>query len=40
LPEGVIIGGWEYVIGAYGVTAVVLLAHAVRLISMLRRKGD
>jgi CcmD family protein len=27
-PEGVIIGGWNYVIAAYAVTAVVLAAYA------------
>ncbi len=28
MPEGVIAGGWSYVIGAYSLTAVGLIAHA------------
>lgn len=28
MPEGVIVGGWSYVIAAYGVTAVGLIVHA------------
>ena len=40
MPEGVIVGGWEYVIGAYSVTAIVLVAHALRLVMMLRKGSD
>ncbi|MDH3404342.1 MAG: hypothetical protein OES32_05180 [Acidobacteriota bacterium] len=28
MPEGVIVGGWSYVIAAYSITAIVLVAYA------------
>ncbi len=28
MPEGVVTGGWSYVIGAYSLTTVVLVAYA------------
>ena len=36
-PEGVILGGWNYVIAAYAVTAAVLLLYAWSLRSRLAR---
>jgi hypothetical protein len=36
-PEGVIIGGWEFVVAAYAVTAVVLAAYAWTVRSRLAR---
>jgi hypothetical protein len=36
-PEGVIIGGWSFVVAAYAVTAVVLLLYAWSLRSRLAR---
>jgi hypothetical protein len=37
LPEGVVVGGWEFVIAAYSITGVVLVANAWRLVSALRK---
>lgn len=37
-PEGVIIGGWSYVIAAYSITAVVLVGYALLVRSRLRKK--
>ena len=31
MPEGVIAGGWNYVIAAYSLTGVVFLAYALSL---------
>ena len=39
-PEGVIIGGWGYVVAAFTVTLVVLAGYALLLISRLRRHND
>jgi CcmD family protein len=36
-PEGVIIGGWSYVVAAYAVTAAVLLLYAWSLRSRLAK---
>ena len=36
-PSGVIVGGWGYVIAAYGITAVVLVGYAW---SLLRRSRE
>lgn len=36
MPEGVIVGGWSYVIGAYAVVAVGLTLYAVSLFQRLR----
>ena len=36
-PEGVIIGGWSYVIAAYSITAVGLLLFAWSLRARLKR---
>lgn len=36
MPEGVIAGGWGYVIAAYSVTAVVLVFYAAALINRLK----
>ncbi|MDX1502378.1 MAG: heme exporter protein CcmD [Thermoanaerobaculia bacterium] len=36
MAEGVIVGGWSYVIVAYGVTALGLIAHTLSLV--VRRK--
>ncbi len=43
MPEGVIAGGWNFVIAAYLVTAVGLLGYGISLRRRLRnssRKGD
>jgi len=37
MPDGVIVGGWEYVIAAYTVTAVGLSIYAWTLLARLRR---
>lgn len=40
MPEGVIVGGWGYVIGAYAVFALVILGYAavaLRRFSLARR---
>ncbi len=36
MPEGVIAGGWSYVLSAYGITAVVFIGYAW---SLLRRRA-
>lgn len=36
-PQGVIVGGWEYVIAAYAVTAGFLAAYAVTLVIRSKR---
>lgn len=41
-PSGVIVGGWEYVVAAYAVTALVLLGYAASVLLRYRterRKG-
>lgn len=40
MPEGVIAGGWSYVIAAYTVTAVGLSVYIWTLVSRLRNPGD
>ncbi len=37
MPDGVIAGGWSYVIAAYSITGIVLAAYAW---SLLRRQRD
>jgi len=37
MPEGVIVGGWGYVIAAYSITAAGLLVYTWSLISRLRK---
>ena len=37
MPDGVITGGWSYVIAAYGLTAVVLVAYVASLAARARR---
>jgi len=37
MPDGVIIGGWNYVIAAYSITAAGLVAYALSL-ALRRRK--
>jgi hypothetical protein len=39
-PEGVIIGGWSYVIVAYSLTAVVFIGFAWSLRSRIRRAKE
>jgi hypothetical protein len=34
--NGVVLGGWEYVWGAYGVTAAAFLIYGVTLVTRLR----
>jgi hypothetical protein len=36
MPEGVIVGGWEYVIAAYVVTAVGLIAYTWSMVARWR----
>ena len=36
MPEGVIAGGWNYVIAAYSLTGVVFLAYALNLRARLK----
>ncbi len=40
MPEGVIIGGWNYVIGAYAVFAVGLTGYALFLGARYRRARE
>jgi hypothetical protein len=40
MPEGVIAGGWGYVIAAYGLTALFMGGYCVSLIVKLRRGRD
>jgi len=40
LPEGVIVGGWSYVIAGYSITAIVLLGFALSLRARRRRVGS
>jgi hypothetical protein len=37
MPEGVIVGGWNFVIAAYTVTTVALVAYAVSLFTRRRQ---
>ena len=37
MPDGVITGGWSYVIAAYGLTAAVLVAYVASLVARARR---
>jgi heme exporter protein D len=37
MPEGVIVGGWAYVIAAYSITTVTLIVFAWRILK--RRKN-
>ncbi len=36
MSQGIVSGGWNFVIAAYGVTAAVLLIYGVTLITRLR----
>lgn len=36
MTQGVVSGGWNFVIAAYGVTAIVLVIYGVTLITRLR----
>ncbi len=36
MPEGIVAGGWEYVIAAYGLTVLLLGGYCVSLILKLR----
>ncbi|MDX1643702.1 MAG: hypothetical protein R3244_05005 [Thermoanaerobaculia bacterium] len=38
MPEGVIVGGWSYVIAAYSITVAVLVGYAYSLKA--RRRGS
>ena len=40
MPEGVIVGGWGYIIAAYALVAVVLVLYATSLIRRLRKADD
>ncbi len=40
MPEGVIAGGWSYVIAAYSVTAIGLSVYIWSLVSRSRKPGD
>ena len=37
-PDGVIVGGWGYVVATYSITGVVLVAYAAWLVIRLRRR--
>lgn len=37
MSEGVIIGGWSYVVAAYAITGVGLVAYAWSLVARLRK---
>jgi len=37
MTQGVVSGGWNFVIAAYGVTAAVLVIYGVTLITRLRK---
>ena len=38
--QGVVVGGWPYVIAAYSITTAVLAAYAYSLIARLRRVDE
>ena len=38
MTEGVVVGGWEYVWAAYGVTALAFIVYGVTLITKLREE--
>ena len=38
--SGVVAGGWNYVIAAYSITAVVLLVYGVTLVTRLREAAS
>ena len=40
MSEGVIIGGWDYVIAAYSITAAGLIGYAWSLVYRCRRIGQ
>ena len=40
MSEGVVIGGWEYVIAAYSLTGLVFLVYGVRLLLWLKRERE
>ena len=37
MTEGIVVGGWEFVWSAYGITAAALLIYAVSLLARLRQ---
>lgn len=37
-PAGTIVGGWEYVYGAYSITALILIGYTLSVVSRLRRE--
>ncbi|HET7435620.1 MAG TPA: hypothetical protein VFN10_13005 [Thermoanaerobaculia bacterium] len=39
MTQGVIVGGWEYVWAAYGITAAVFIIYAVTLITRFRAEA-
>ena len=39
MPDGVIVGGWSYVVAAYSITAAGLIAYAWSLVHR-RRKSE
>jgi len=38
MNQGVVVGGWEFVWAAYGITTLVLLVYGVSLITKLREE--
>jgi hypothetical protein len=40
VTEGVVVGGWEYVIAAYTLTGLALLVYGVRLLLWLKRERE
>lgn len=40
MPEGVIAGGWEYVIAAYAISLVTMIVYGISLRRRSRRSAD
>ena len=40
MPEGVIVGGWSYVIAAYSISTLVLVVYTWSLLRRERREGQ
>lgn len=39
-PDGVVTGGWDYVVAAYAISAAVFIFYAVTVVVRLRRAED
>lgn len=40
MTQGMIVGGWEYVYAAYGISWFILASYAVSLVLRSRHKGE